>query len=687
MLAKIVIVCLGLLPVGQACENSNLQPLETAKKSVEWMHDGFKMSIFGNPDKYIQHSMYIVTIESEHFYFNSFLVTAERDCHSTISEDCGDPASPDRSGSLQLLSSVDSATFHPECINTIIESEPEVKLQKLRFVWSAPKTGSGCVYLRALITYESSFNKYQNTELLKELCEMSFDTVTKQNSSAETESCCACDEAVYEMKFEGLWSPETHPKDFPSALWLTHFSDIIGATHDKNYSFWAEGQWATDGVRQLAEWGSTAILESELRQQKKHLRTLIKAAGLWHPRVNANATSKFRVDKKHHYISLASMLGPSPDWIVGVNGHNLCEKNCQWVQNRTIDLYVYDVGTDSGRTYMSHNQESLPHERIFRITPMYPDDPRSPFFNENGKEVAPLARLHLNRINLIPKSCSDKIITDLMDELVVSENSQDILRPECAVSKYSEWDKCNVACGKGLRSRTRKYLNETAAQQFGCDRQLVSKEMCLSSVPICPGETEQEDDTLLIDDAKCNTTEWTPMSECSVSCGIGFMFRTRQFLDHTSYKKCRHIGLVMKKKCMQPACTKVAEQSSFTSICPVTEWSMWSPCNVTCGQGLSVKSRLLLVSGENYTKCIDKVVLEETRTCNGTRSTCEINSSLAKEICSAEKNEGACNLNTVRYYYDKAFKTCKPFKYGGCRGNENNFKSAKECYKVCHGVV
>lgn len=69
------------------------------------------------------------------------------------------------------------------------------------------------------------------------------------------------------MKFEGLWSSETHPKDFPSALWLTHFSDIIGATHDKDYSFWGEGQWATDGVRQLAEWGSTAILESELRQQ------------------------------------------------------------------------------------------------------------------------------------------------------------------------------------------------------------------------------------------------------------------------------------------------------------------------------------------------------------------------------------------------------------------------------------
>lgn len=61
-----------------------------------------------------------------------------------------------------------------------------------------------------------------------------------------------------------------------------------------------------------------------------------------------------------------------------------------------------------------------------------------------------------------------------------------VILAECVVSKYSEWSECNVSCGKGLRSRTRKYLNETAAKLAGCDRQLVSKEMCLSSVPICP---------------------------------------------------------------------------------------------------------------------------------------------------------------------------------------------------------
>jgi len=88
-----------------------------------------------------------VTIDSENVDFHSFLVTAIRDCEGDVNEDC-DPASPDRSGSLHLLSMDDGATFHPECINTIVESEPEAKMRKLRFIWVAPKAGNGCVYLR-----------------------------------------------------------------------------------------------------------------------------------------------------------------------------------------------------------------------------------------------------------------------------------------------------------------------------------------------------------------------------------------------------------------------------------------------------------------------------------------------------------------------------------------------------------
>lgn len=111
------------------------------------------------------------------------------------------------------------------------------------------------------------------------------------------------------MVFEGLWTDKTHPKDFPTQLWLTHFSDVIGASHVRNWSFWGDGHIATDGFRSLAEWGSPRLVESELRAQSKYLKNIVKVPGLWYPNVNGKTTSTFRVDRKRHLVSLASMLG------------------------------------------------------------------------------------------------------------------------------------------------------------------------------------------------------------------------------------------------------------------------------------------------------------------------------------------------------------------------------------------
>lgn len=72
---------------------------------------------------------------------------------------------------------------------------------------------------------------------------------------------------IFQMTFEGIWSNETHPRDFPFAVWLTHFSDIIGGSHESNFSFWGENHIATDGFKSLAEWGSARLLETELRSK------------------------------------------------------------------------------------------------------------------------------------------------------------------------------------------------------------------------------------------------------------------------------------------------------------------------------------------------------------------------------------------------------------------------------------
>lgn len=68
-------------------------------------------------------------------------------------------------------------------------------------------------------------------------------------SSSNQEPCCACDEAKYEVIFEGLWSKFTHPKDFPSNVWLTHFSDIIGASHSSDFKMWEKQGYATEGLQ------------------------------------------------------------------------------------------------------------------------------------------------------------------------------------------------------------------------------------------------------------------------------------------------------------------------------------------------------------------------------------------------------------------------------------------------------
>ena len=60
------------------------------------------------------------------------------------------------------------------------------------------------------------------------------------------------------------------------------------------------------------------------------------------------------------------MLGPSPDWIVGVSGLELCQKNCTWLESKELFLYPWDAGVDSGISYESPDQPTEPQQNITR---------------------------------------------------------------------------------------------------------------------------------------------------------------------------------------------------------------------------------------------------------------------------------------------------------------------------------
>uniref|UniRef100_A0A669QI44 Tissue factor pathway inhibitor n=1 Tax=Phasianus colchicus TaxID=9054 RepID=A0A669QI44_PHACC len=54
-------------------------------------------------------------------------------------------------------------------------------------------------------------------------------------------------------------------------------------------------------------------------------------------------------------------------------------------------------------------------------------------------------------------------------------------------------------------------------------------------------------------------------------------------------------------------------------------------------------------------------------------------------FCYHEKDPGICRGFFSRYFYNKETKVCEIFKYGGCLGNQNNFRSLEECQTTCQG--
>jgi hypothetical protein len=66
-------------------------------------------------------------------------------------------------------------------------------------------------------------------------------------------------------------------------------------------------------------------------------------------------------------VTLVSMIAPSPDWFVGVDSLKLLEAD-QWVTNHTAVLYGRDAGTDSGLSYESGNQVTVPRGVVTQFT-------------------------------------------------------------------------------------------------------------------------------------------------------------------------------------------------------------------------------------------------------------------------------------------------------------------------------
>ncbi len=170
--------------------------------------------------------------------------------------------------------------------------------------------------------------------------------------------------ASYIIIFDATWSATTHPVDFPPD---PHFSDLVGVSHKDSVSFWQEGGLASPGIEAMAEEGATATLINEVNSAIAAGKADQMLLGDYISSSPGSTSLQFDLSPDFPEVTLVSMVAPSPDWFVGVSRLELCE-NGVWVNSKSVDLFAFDAGTDSGTTYTSDNIDTNPQEAISQLT-------------------------------------------------------------------------------------------------------------------------------------------------------------------------------------------------------------------------------------------------------------------------------------------------------------------------------
>ena len=60
-----------------------------------------------------------------------------------------------------------------------------------------------------------------------------------------------------------------------------------------------------------------------------------------------------------------------------------------------------------------------------------------------------------------------------------------------------------------------------------------------------------------------------------------------------------------------------------------------------------------------------------------------IGNNMSRTDCLQPRSTGYCKGYIVRWYFDGEGGVCRPFVYGGCGGNKNNFQTQLECSSSC----
>ncbi|MFK8080939.1 MAG: spondin domain-containing protein [Granulosicoccus sp.] len=171
-------------------------------------------------------------------------------------------------------------------------------------------------------------------------------------------------QASYRLTFNAIWSDSTHSLNFPGN---PHFSGLVGAVHNEQIRFWEPAQIATPGIQRMAETGGKSTLLAEVQTAIDSGLALAEISGGGIARSPGTTAIEFTVSRDYPQITLTSMLAPSPDWFIGLHNYPLLVDG-QFIESATIELPLYDSGSDNGAQYTSANDAADPLSPIATVS-------------------------------------------------------------------------------------------------------------------------------------------------------------------------------------------------------------------------------------------------------------------------------------------------------------------------------
>ncbi|CAL8103800.1 unnamed protein product [Calicophoron daubneyi] len=495
--------------------------------------------------------------------------------------------------------------------------------------------------------------------------------------------CCACGSATYNLTFQGLWTRETHPKDWPvKNPGLLHWTNLIGATHTPAYRIYQMGDTASAGVAAVCAYGDTTVLRQTLgiaaatastQQTGKGigpLQSLISTPGMWsEDTLTEPRSTLIGVNRTHPLITFLTMLGPSPNWCTGIASQSVCQSDCTWVKRITMDLFPWDAGVRHGDTYIPKNgdRKDVPDPIRFITADWMPTNPFTP-----GQ---PVARITLERV--LPRrewECINHFADGV--ELFRSDGNTEVVGSgEAKREEASKPNSVQSATGGGLSgSIPKKSRGKTGGGAGGVG--------LAGDNPLADPSLAQMATFL------CITENWSTWSRCSVTCGIGKRERHRAMLVNKKAELCQHVPLVESELCEGRKRT-----CDFSAPCSLLPWTEWAPCNATCTNNRGRQSRkryLARLTDRNECMHLFRTdqekaegILVETRECAKPDSQCD-----PVTRCGEGRKDGVpCGNKVPSFYYSAADHACLPFDYLGCKGGRNRFQSKDECEKTCLKAV